>query len=169
MEGRTPAPRVHGRPTAGLLASQAEGNRCVLGGFKRSSQHPEVGGCDGHSKAAFGQVRTSPLPDFSLSLQRTTQLAFCNRRHGFIAVLAAPTTKGPGRGVPGEHSFLAGVLIDSSGLSSFAISYKRVIYTYYLGKLNHGDHSEASGGISKGVPGDGVIGAEPAKPVGAVS
>ena len=36
-------------------------DRGVQGGFKRSSQHPEVGGCDGHSKAAFGQVRTSPV------------------------------------------------------------------------------------------------------------
>jgi putative transposase len=31
----------------------------MLGGFKRSSQHPEGGGCDEHSKAAIGSVWTS--------------------------------------------------------------------------------------------------------------
>ncbi|MER9313618.1 hypothetical protein NKI51_30935, partial [Mesorhizobium australicum] len=32
-----------------------------LGGFKRSSQHSEVGGCDEHSKAAIGTVWTSAI------------------------------------------------------------------------------------------------------------
>ena len=36
-------------------------DRGVQGGFKRSSQHPEVGGCDEHSKAAVGSVWTSAV------------------------------------------------------------------------------------------------------------
>jgi hypothetical protein len=36
-------------------------DRDVLGGFKRSSQHSEVGGCDERCKAAIGAVRTSPV------------------------------------------------------------------------------------------------------------
>jgi hypothetical protein len=32
-----------------------------MGGFKRSSQHSEVGGCDEHSKAAVGSVWTSAI------------------------------------------------------------------------------------------------------------
>jgi hypothetical protein len=39
--------------------TQAIFGRGVLGGFKRSSQHSEVGGCDEHCKAAIGAVRTS--------------------------------------------------------------------------------------------------------------
>ena len=33
----------------------------VLGGFKRSSQHQEFGGCDERCKAQIGAVRTSPI------------------------------------------------------------------------------------------------------------
>ena len=33
----------------------------LKGGFKRSSQHPGVGGCDEHSKAAVGSVWTSAI------------------------------------------------------------------------------------------------------------
>ena len=32
------------------------GESRVLGGFKRSSQHLDGGGCDEHSKAAFGSI-----------------------------------------------------------------------------------------------------------------
>ena len=32
-----------------------------LGGFKQSSQHPDVGGCDEHWKAAVGSVWTSAI------------------------------------------------------------------------------------------------------------
>ena len=53
--------RSHGRPHAGLLASQAEGDRGVLGGLKWSSQHSEVGGCDGYWKATIGTVWTSTI------------------------------------------------------------------------------------------------------------
>jgi len=33
----------------------------TLGGFKRSSQHSKVGGCDEHSKAAVGAVWTGAI------------------------------------------------------------------------------------------------------------
>jgi hypothetical protein len=33
----------------------------LQGGFKRSSQHPEGGGCDEHSKAPVGSVWTSAV------------------------------------------------------------------------------------------------------------
>src|SRR4051812_22894196 len=36
-------------------------NRTIKGSFKRSSQHLERGGCDGHSKAAFGLVRAGAI------------------------------------------------------------------------------------------------------------
>ena len=36
-------------------------DRGVQGGFKRSSQHSGVGGCDEHSKAAIGKVWTSAI------------------------------------------------------------------------------------------------------------
>jgi hypothetical protein len=36
-------------------------DRDVLGGFKRSSQHSEVGGCDERCKAEIGAVRTSAI------------------------------------------------------------------------------------------------------------
>ena len=36
-------------------------DRALQGGFKRSSQHPGVGGCDEHSKAAVGSVWTSAI------------------------------------------------------------------------------------------------------------
>ena len=44
-----------------LAASQVAAVRLALGGFKRSSQHPGVGGCDEHSKAAVGSVWTSAI------------------------------------------------------------------------------------------------------------
>ena len=82
--------------------------------------------------------------------------------------LSGTDNRGSAQGRPWQVLVLAGILINSSRLSSFTFSYKSAVYTYYTSKLDHGDHSEASGGIGKGVPGDGVIGAEPAKPVGAV-
>jgi hypothetical protein len=42
-------------PQLGLIL-----NRTILDGFKRSSQHPERGGCDEHSKAAIGSVWARP-------------------------------------------------------------------------------------------------------------
>jgi hypothetical protein len=44
------------RPGAGLIHHSDRG---VQGGFKRSSQHSDVGGCDEHCKAAIDAVRTS--------------------------------------------------------------------------------------------------------------
>jgi hypothetical protein len=41
-------------PPAGGLVHHSD--RGVQGGFKRSSQHPDGGGCDEHSKAAIGSV-----------------------------------------------------------------------------------------------------------------
>jgi hypothetical protein len=41
---------------AGLSEALGVADRDVLGGFKRSSQHLDGGGCDEHSKAAFGSV-----------------------------------------------------------------------------------------------------------------
>jgi len=38
-----------------------------LGGFNRSSQHSEIGGCDGHSKTSIRTVRTS-----TITISRTT-------------------------------------------------------------------------------------------------
>ncbi|WP_143130708.1 hypothetical protein [Bradyrhizobium arachidis] len=54
---------VHCRPTAGckpdaLLHHSDQGNK---GGFNRSSQHQEVGGCDESCKSTFGTVRTSAI------------------------------------------------------------------------------------------------------------
>ncbi len=46
------------RPGPGLVHHSDRGSQ---GGFKRSSQHPEVGGCDEHSKAAVGSVWTSAV------------------------------------------------------------------------------------------------------------
>jgi hypothetical protein len=46
-----------GKPDA-LLHHSDRGSQ---GGFKRSSQHPEVGGCDEQSKAAIGTVWTSAI------------------------------------------------------------------------------------------------------------
>ncbi|MET4375011.1 hypothetical protein ABIA99_007744, partial [Bradyrhizobium sp. LB12.1] len=46
-----------GKPDA-LLHHSDQGSQ---GGFKRSSQHSEVGGCDGRCKAPIGAVRTSPI------------------------------------------------------------------------------------------------------------
>ncbi len=52
------------RPGAGLIQHSDRG---VQGGFKRSSQHSGVGGCDEHSKAAIGTVWTS-----AITIVRTT-------------------------------------------------------------------------------------------------
>ena len=52
---------AHRSPKAGGLYHLAILRRGVLGGFKWSSQHPEVGGCDEHSKAAIGTVWTSAI------------------------------------------------------------------------------------------------------------
>ncbi len=46
------------RPGAGLIHHSDRG---AQGGFKRSPQHSEVGGCDEHSKAAIGTIRTSAI------------------------------------------------------------------------------------------------------------
>jgi len=50
----------HRRPVhrGGLVHHSDRGSQ---GGFKRSSQHPGVGGCDEHSKAAVGSVWTSAI------------------------------------------------------------------------------------------------------------
>jgi hypothetical protein len=40
----------HGKPE---IFNTDQGSQCE---FKRSSQHPDEGGCDEHSKAAFGSV-----------------------------------------------------------------------------------------------------------------
>jgi len=48
------ADRPHRGSNARFLASTAEGERYIKGGFKRSSQQPDAGGCDEHSKAAIG-------------------------------------------------------------------------------------------------------------------
>ncbi|MER9338882.1 DDE-type integrase/transposase/recombinase [Mesorhizobium sp. M0293] len=47
------------QPIPGSLIHHSD--RGVQGGFKRSSQHSEVGGCDEHSKAAIGTVWTSAI------------------------------------------------------------------------------------------------------------
>ncbi|WP_410052981.1 DDE-type integrase/transposase/recombinase [Bradyrhizobium sp. SZCCHNS1054] len=46
-------------PQRGSLIHHSD--RGVQGGFKRSSQHSEVGGCGEHSKAAIGTIRTSAI------------------------------------------------------------------------------------------------------------
>ncbi|WP_315769062.1 MULTISPECIES: IS3 family transposase [unclassified Bradyrhizobium] len=51
---------IEGRkPVRGSLIHHSD--RGVQGGFKRSSQHSEVGGCGEHSKAAIGTIRTSAI------------------------------------------------------------------------------------------------------------
>jgi transposase InsO family protein len=47
------------RPARGGLVHHSD--KGVQGGFKRSSQHPEGGGCDEHSKAPVGSVWTSAV------------------------------------------------------------------------------------------------------------
>lgn len=46
------------KPPPGCVHHSDRGSQ---GGFKRSSQHSEVGGCDEHSKAAIGTVWTSAI------------------------------------------------------------------------------------------------------------
>src|SRR5512139_2411266 len=52
-------------PLTALLLYMGEikhhSDQLSLGGFKRSSQHLEVGGCDERCKASIGAVRTSPI------------------------------------------------------------------------------------------------------------
>jgi hypothetical protein len=55
------ADRAHRRSYAGFAAALAEGDRSVLGEFKRSSQHLERRNCDDYSKAPFGLVRASTV------------------------------------------------------------------------------------------------------------
>ena len=49
---------VEGRRPSGCVHHSDRGSQ---GGFNRSSQHSEVGGCDEHSKAAVGSVWTSAI------------------------------------------------------------------------------------------------------------
>jgi flavin reductase (DIM6/NTAB) family NADH-FMN oxidoreductase RutF len=50
------------RVNAPLIAECHANLECRLkGGFKQSSQHPDVGGCDEHWKAAVGSVWTSAI------------------------------------------------------------------------------------------------------------
>ena len=46
------------KPPAGCIHHSDRGSQ---GGFKRSSQHPEFGGCDEHSNATVGSVWTSAI------------------------------------------------------------------------------------------------------------
>jgi hypothetical protein len=48
--------RPHRGANTRLPTSFAELDRGVQGGSKRSSQHLDEGGCDEHSKAAFGSI-----------------------------------------------------------------------------------------------------------------
>ncbi len=73
------------RPPQGLIHHSDRG---VQGGFKRSSQHLEGGGCDGHSKAAFGSVRAG-----TMTLTGSTAGGRTRR---------AATVLGSDRGRPGE-------------------------------------------------------------------
>src|SRR3954468_21147942 len=57
----------------------------VLGGFKRSSQHSEVGGCDEHSKAAIGSVWTGAITFTRTAARRgarRTDTILAGNRHG---------------------------------------------------------------------------------------
>ena len=51
----------HGRPDTRLAAAEAKGDRGVLGGFQRSSQHRPGRGGDDYTEAAFGAGRTSQV------------------------------------------------------------------------------------------------------------
>jgi hypothetical protein len=46
------------RPGAGLILHSDRG---VQGGFKRSSQHSHIGGCDEYSRTEIGKVWTSAI------------------------------------------------------------------------------------------------------------
>lgn len=52
---------AHRRSHAGLPTSTSEGERRVLGEFKRSSQHLTERGCDDDTEAVFGAGRTSQV------------------------------------------------------------------------------------------------------------
>src|SRR5712691_8386395 len=53
------ADRAHRGPQARLAATLAEGERSVLGEFKRSSQDLDRENCDDYSKAPFRSMRAS--------------------------------------------------------------------------------------------------------------
>src|ERR1700674_3948448 len=55
------ADRAHRGPHAGLAAALAEGERSVLGEFKRSSQHLDRENCDDYSKAPSRSMRASTV------------------------------------------------------------------------------------------------------------
>src|SRR5216683_3299760 len=55
------ADRAHRGSHAGLAAALAEGERSVLGEFKRSSQHLDRENCDDYSKAPFRSMRASTV------------------------------------------------------------------------------------------------------------
>lgn len=67
---------THRKPTAGLLHHSDRGSQ---GGFKWSSQHLDAGGCDEHSKAAFGSGWAA-----TLAVTRSTA---GGRRRGAATVL----------------------------------------------------------------------------------
>src|SRR5260370_40409192 len=52
---------AHRGPHARLAATLAEGERSVLGEFKRSSQHLDRENCDDYSKAPFRSMRASTV------------------------------------------------------------------------------------------------------------
>ena len=57
----------------------------TMGGFKRSSQHSEVGGCDEHSKAAIGTVWTGAITFTRTAARRgarRTDKILAGNRHG---------------------------------------------------------------------------------------
>jgi hypothetical protein len=53
---------AHRGPKTGGLHHLAILRRSVLGGFKRSSHHPEIRGCDESCKSTFGASGRAPLP-----------------------------------------------------------------------------------------------------------
>ena len=59
----TVAHRTHRRAHAGLLATLAEGERGILGGFKRSSQYLDRGNWEDYSKAPLGSIWASRVAD----------------------------------------------------------------------------------------------------------
>jgi putative transposase len=69
-------------PPAGCVHHSDRGSQ---GGFKRSSQHSEVGGCDEHSKAAIGTVWTGAITFTRTAARRgarRTDKILAGNRHG---------------------------------------------------------------------------------------